>query len=174
MAFCTQCGTQVEAGAKFCIACGAKIEGGSAPQAPVQGQNNEQKKTEGGFEKYLAYTDTTASYKPEDIDANKIVAILSYLHILVIVPLVGMKESPFAQYHAKLGLNLLLWHLIVEFGGSILTNVVGWIPVVGWLVWAAVVLLNLALWAINIFGIVSAATGKARELTFFESFKIVK
>ncbi|MBO5670186.1 MAG: zinc-ribbon domain-containing protein, partial [Clostridia bacterium] len=108
MAFCTQCGTQVEAGAKFCIACGAKIEGGSAPQAPVQGQNNEQKKTEGGFEKYLAYTDTTASYKPEDIDANKIVAILSYLHILVIVPLVGMKESPFAQYHAKLGLNLLL------------------------------------------------------------------
>ncbi|MGM9625634.1 MAG: hypothetical protein ACI3XM_07990, partial [Eubacteriales bacterium] len=88
--------------------------------------------------------------------------------------LIGMRESPFTQYHAKIGLNLLLWHLAAEIGGKILSAVVGWIPVIGWLVSLAVALLNLALWAINVFGIVAAAQGKARELEIFAPFKIIK
>ena len=100
--------------------------------------------------------------------------MLSYLHILVLVPLVAVKESPFAQYHAKLGLNLLLWHLVAEIGGGIINNILGWIPVVGGLVALLVSLINIALWCINVFGIVSAAQGKARELTILEPFKIIK
>ncbi|MBQ8576760.1 MAG: zinc-ribbon domain-containing protein [Clostridia bacterium] len=187
MAFCSQCGTRVEDDAQFCTACGAKIDHGNAaaPAAP-QTENNQQnntgdtgstsgaKKNGSGYEKFIAYTDTTASYTKEDREQNRVVSVLSYLHILVVVPLIGMKESPFTQYHAKVGLNMLLWHLIAEFGGEILTGVLGWIPVIGWLVSLAVTLLNLALWAVNIFGIVSAAQGKARELEIMAPFKIIK
>lgn len=177
MAFCNQCGTKNEDGAKFCTSCGAPMDTAAAQaSAPAAGKANGQASggEANGFAKYFAYTDTTASFKKEDIDANKIVSILSYIHILVIVPLLAMKESPFAQYHAKVGLNLLLWHLVAEVGGGILNSVVGWIPVVGWLVGIAVGLVNIALWCINVFGIVAAAQGKARELTFLEPFKIIK
>lgn len=182
MAFCSQCGTRVEDDAKFCNACGAKIDQGNSVVAPTaahtgntenrQGTENTEKKS--SYEKYFAYSDTTASYNETDREQNRLVAVLSYLHILVLVPLLAMKESPFTQYHAKLGLNLLLWHLAAEIIGGIVTSVLGWIPVVGWLISLLFGLLNLALWAINVFGIVSAAQGKARELEILAPFKIIK
>ena len=177
MAFCNQCGAKVEDGSKFCTACGAPVDqGSSAAQTPGSSQKQNQQKQGGSasFEKFIAFTDTTAGYKAEDIDANRYVSILSYLHILVLIPLLAMKESPFTQYHAKVGLNLLLLHLAAEVAGSIVTSLVGWIPVIGWLVGIAFGLLNFVLWCVNIFGIVSAVQGKARELTILESFKIIK
>jgi len=177
MAFCNQCGARVEDGSKFCSSCGAPVDLGSAPaQAAASSQKQNQQKQGGStsFEKFIAYTDTTANYKAEDINANRYVSILSYLHILVLIPLLAMKESPFTQYHAKVGLNLLLLHLAAEVAGSIVTSLVGWIPVIGWLVGIAFGLLNFVLWCVNIFGIVSAVQGKARELTILESFKIIK
>ncbi len=176
MAFCNQCGAKVEDGSKFCVSCGAPIDGGSAPaQTTASSQKqNQQQGSKNNFEKFIAYTDTTASYKAEDINANRYVSILAYLHILVLIPLVAMKESPFTQYHAKVGLNLLLLHLAAEVAGSIVTSLVGWIPVIGWIIGIAFGLLNFVLWCVNIFGIVSAVQGKARELTILESFKIIK
>ncbi|MBR5871005.1 MAG: hypothetical protein IKZ09_08205, partial [Clostridia bacterium] len=117
---------------------------------------------------------TTAQFKAQDIEANRYVSILAYLHILVIVPWFGVKESPFAQYHAKVGLNLLILHLIAEIAGSVLHSLIGWIPVVGWIVGVAFGLLNAVLWGISIFGIVAAAQGKARALTIMDSFKLIR
>ena len=36
---------------------------------------------------------------PADVDTNKIFAVLAYLGILVLVPLLAAKESRFARYH---------------------------------------------------------------------------
>ena len=177
MAFCNQCGARVEDGSKFCSSCGAPVDSGStSTQASASSQNQNQKKQGGStsFETFIAYSDTTAKYQPQDIDANRYVSILAYLHILVLIPLLAMKESPFTQYHAKVGLNLLLLHLAAEVAGSIVTSLVGWIPVIGWIVGIAFGLLNFVLWCVNIFGIVSAVQGKARELTILEAFKIIK
>lgn len=176
MAFCNQCGAKVEDGSKFCTACGAPVDAGSAPAQNSASSQNQQKTNGagGGFDKFIAYTDTTANYRAEDINANRYVSILAYLHILVLIPLVAMKESPFTQYHAKVGLNLLLLHLAAEVAGSIVTSLVGWIPVIGWIIGIAFGLLNFVLWCVNIFGIVSAVQGKARELTILEAFKIIK
>ena len=177
MAFCNQCGTKIEDGSKFCTNCGAPVDAGSNPAQTAQSsqkQNQQNGSTGSSFEKFMAYTDTTANYRAEDIDANRYVSILAYLHILVLIPLVAMKESPFTQYHAKVGLNLLLLHLAAEVTGSIVTSLIGWIPIIGWIVGIAFGLLNFVLWCVNIFGIVSAVRGKARELTVLESLKIIK
>lgn len=173
MAFCNQCGSQVEDGSRFCSSCGAPIDR-AAVRTNGQGQNRQSSRTGGRVERFITYSDTTAKYRAEDIEANRYVSILSYLHILVLVPLFAMKESPFTQYHARVGLNLLILHLIAEIAGAMLHSLIGWIPVVGWIVGIVFGLLNAVLWGISIFGIAAAAQGKARELTAFEPFKLLK
>ncbi len=177
MAFCNQCGTKVEDGAQFCTACGAKIDAGDpviAPTAENTNTENKQQANKTSWEKFIAFTDTTANYNQTDIEQNRLVAILSYISILVLVPLLGMKESPFAQYHAKVGLNLFIWHIIVKLASSVIVGIIGWIPVVGWLIGLVFDLIYLALWCINVFGIVSAAQGKARELEIIAPFKFIR
>lgn len=71
----------------------------------------------------------------KDIEDNKLIAALSYLGILVLIPLLAKKESKFAQFHAKQGLVFL--------GIFILGMFVFWIPLIGWILWLAAVVLDL-------------------------------
>ncbi len=70
----------------------------------------------------------------QDIEQNKIWALLSYLGILCLIPLLAKRESKFAQFHAKQGLVMF----IAEF--------FFWIPVIGWL--AAIVMIFIWIMAI--------------------------
>lgn len=86
-----------------------------------------------------------------DVEENKLWAVLGYLGILCLIPLLGKKDSPFAQYHAKQGLVLLLgW-------------VVFWVPVIGWIIWLGVALLS-------ILGIINALSGKTTPLPLVGSY----
>jgi uncharacterized membrane protein len=73
-----------------------------------------------------------------DVEANKLVAALSYVSILFLVPLLLKKDSKFAQFHAKQGLVLFIVEIVVMF--------IAWIPMIGWLVGLAT--LALAIYAI--------------------------
>jgi len=44
-----------------------------------------------------------------------IITLLSYLNILVLIPLFFMKKSDFAQYHARQGLALLVLTVLFSF-----------------------------------------------------------
>ena len=80
-----------------------------------------------------------------DISENKPWALLAYLGILCLVPLLAKRDSSFAQFHAKQGLVLLIgW-------------VVSWIPVFGWIVWVGVVVLS-------IIGIINVLSGEMKPL----------
>ncbi|MBI5037663.1 MAG: DUF4870 domain-containing protein [Candidatus Kerfeldbacteria bacterium] len=73
-------------------------------------------------------------------DSN-LMAALSYVWILSIVMLIIKKDDEFVKYHAKQGLILF----ILSF--------VGVIPVIGWFVWLAVVILD-------IIGFIKALSGE--------------
>ena len=63
----------------------------------------------------------------DDINQNKIWALLSYLWILVLIPLLIKKDSRFVQFHAKQGLVMLIaWFFVT-------------IPLLGLLIWLALV-----------------------------------
>ncbi|MBU1037185.1 hypothetical protein KKF32_04085 [Patescibacteria group bacterium] len=85
----------------------------------------------------------------KDIEENKIIASISYLWILCLIPLFLKRSSKFAQFHAKQGLILF----IVEIVGWL----VFWIPIIGWL-------LGLAILVIAILGIVNAWQGNYWEM----------
>ena len=98
---------------------------------------------------------TTASATPapkdSDVEANKIIAALSYVWILFLIPLLGKRDSKFAQFHAKQGMVLFIIELI---GGLVM-----WLPVFGQL-------LMLALIVIAIMGIVKTLNGEWWEIPY--------
>ncbi len=106
----------------------------------------------------------------KDVQDNKAMAILSYIGPLVFVPFFAAKHSPFAQYHALRGMNLLILGAIATVGSSILTN----IPFIGWIFsivnWAASVC-----WVVlMVFGIINAAKGECKDLPVIGSIRIVR
>lgn len=74
-------------------------------------------------------------FDAKDIEDHRLIATLSYISILFLVPLVLARKSRFAQEHAKQGLLLFLVWLV----GSL----VFWIPLLGWLAMVAVFSANL-------------------------------
>lgn len=103
--------------------------------------------------------DTTSEYSEEDIANNKVFAILAYIGILFLVPLLAAKESKFARFHANQGLILFIVEIIV--------GILSFIPIIGLLLWIATIVLA-------ILGIVNAANGKAKELPLIGKFKLLK
>ena len=86
---------------------------------------------------------------PKDAAENKIVAMIGYLGILCLVPLFLKKDSAYAQFHGKQGLVLcLLW---------VATWALGWLPLFGWGLVVATVILTIV-------GMQNAAAGKMEEL----------
>ncbi len=84
---------------------------------------------------------------------KNMIAILSYLGILVIIPLLVAKNDEFVKYHVKQGLVLLITFIAISF--------VAWIPILGWLFGFFAWLTCLVL---MIIGIINVLGGKKKQL----------
>ena len=117
--------------------------------------------------------DTTAEYTQEDINNNKIMAILAY--IIFLVPLFAAKDSKFARFHTNQGLVLFICDIVVMIVLGIVTAIIAFIPVVG-LILSGIIcaVIPIVLLVFHILGIVNAAQGKAKELPIIGKFKILK
>jgi len=169
MAFCSKCGNEMQEGAKFCEKCGANFETGENSNASFDVVKEK-------LENFNNTADTTYEYDAADINNNKVMAILAYIGILVLVPLLAAKESKFARFHTNQGLVLWILSLACSIVMSIVTSVatiIGLWPLslVTSLVSGAVGIITLVF---MILGIVNAATGKAKELPLIGSIKIIK
>lgn len=155
MKICPSCGNHLDDNSKFCPACGAKAEKES-------GSSASQTKFEDFVSRFTNTADTTAQYNADDIFKNKAMAILAYLGLLFLVPLLAAKDSPFARYHTNQGILLF----IVQFVGVVATQ----IPEVGWIAGA---LVNIFTTVLLIIGILNAYNGKAKELPLIGRFRIL-
>ena len=88
-----------------------------------------------------------------DAEENKLIAAIGYLGILCLIPLLGKKDSPFAQFHGKQGLVLFIAYICLA--------VVGWIPILGWLV---AFVAGIALFVLFVIGVMNALGGKMEKL----------
>lgn len=101
----------------------------------------------------------TSLYTQEDIQDNKVIAALSYFGLLVLVPLLAKKDSPYCQFHAKQGLVLLIAWVII--------GIIAVIPILGWIVGFLGSIFLLVLFVI---GLINAIGGKAKELPVIGQF----
>jgi len=95
--------------------------------------------------------------KDKVVEEGMVWAIIGYIWILFLVPLLAKKDNKFALYHAKQGMMLfIVW--VVFF---VATLIVGWVPIIGLLLSALMWIVLLVLFVI---GIINAATGKYAPL----------
>ena len=109
--------------------------------------------------------DSTAEYDQADINSNKVMAILSYIGILVLIPIFAAKNSKFARFHANQGLILLIVAILVNIVGRIFDKI--HLGFIGWV-------LDVFVFVFAILGIINAAQGKAKELPFIGKYRLLK
>ena len=104
-------------------------------------------------------TQNPSAANSKDVEENKLMAAVGYLGILCLIPLLLKRNSPYAQFHAKQGLVILIVWVILWIGNII--------PILGQIVWAvgSVVLL-----IVVILGIVNALNGKMWPIPFLGKY----
>lgn len=98
-----------------------------------------------------------------DANNEKVMAILAYLGILVIVPILVAKDSEFVQYHANQGLVLFIAEIILF--------AIGIIPILGWLI---SFLGSLGVIVLAIMGILNAVNHKKEPLPLIGGYQILE
>lgn len=167
MAFCRQCGSQLADSSQFCPSCGAK-----------QAIDHVEESSQYQQQSYQPY-DEQAQNRPrggnQDVQDNKAIAILSYIGLLSLIPYLAAKHSPFAQYHAVRGLNLLICEAIFGAACFLVTailslifswfgGVIGSILNLGWIFFLVV----------SVIGIINVCNGEKKDLPYIGRFQFVK
>lgn len=156
MSFCSKCGKEIEEGVKFCPSCGAQTGAANAQvQAPQQSQ-------------------TPTDFDKDDVEKNKVMGILSYLGILVLIPILAAKDSPYARFHANQGLILCIAAILYSVAYSVLSAI---ILAISWRLYFIVSILGflgIIFLVLCIIGIINAANGSAKELPFIGKYRVLK
>lgn len=114
------------------------------------------------------------SFDSADIANNRAVAALSYLGLLVLVPMFAARESRFARFHASQGLTLLIASVVYGIVSSMLVFAV---LAVSWqlsFVVGLIRLTRLTIPVLAITGVVNAINGQAKELPVIGKIKLLR
>ncbi len=137
-------------------------------------ENQNQQSFEEKLSSVTNTADTTNQFDPQDIEQNKVMAILAYLGILVLVPIFGASQSKFARFHANQGLLLCIASIAFYVVYIIFVNI---LMAISWkLMFIATLfsLLGIVFLVLAIIGIINAANGKAKELPVIGKYRILK
>ncbi len=177
MANCTSCGAVLTEDQKFCSACGKPVDPAASRQQPDPSQQNAaQAPQQPGVDlsatvkNMMQMPDETDKHDSADIEENKLIALLSYLSVLVLIPLFAIKNSPFVRFHTNQGLVLFLVSMATGLVGYLL----GLIPFAGVIFGFLFGLIRLGLLALSVLGIVNCVKGKAKRLPIFGSIFLIK
>jgi len=111
----------------------------------------------------------------DDAEKNKIFGILAYLGILCLVPILAVKDSPFAKYHANQGLVLFLVEVVLWITLAVISGI-AWtiLPSSLFFIVSILQLIYLGPLALLVIGIINAAQGKCVPLPVIGGIKILK
>ena len=149
-------------------ASGGASGGASFAQNTGTSQSGSSPKFTDRIKKIFDTKDESSAFGKDDIEKNKVMAILAYFGLLVLIPILAAKDSPYARYHANQGLLFTLFSAAVSVVGSLLTVLTGGLfgilmPFVG-----------VAMFAVFVFMLCNVSAGRAKELPFVGHFRIIK
>lgn len=165
MKVCRKCGkSAISDSDMFCADCGGDLIEKSE-FADFVAANPEDDEQNGGYTSYTRtesinfVDDGEPYYSQDDIANNKVYAVLSYIGILFLVPMIGAKNSPYAKFHANQGLLLFIVNVIIGVASEFF-HYLG--------------ILNIVTLVFMVMGIVNAAKGKTERLPVFGKFDLYK
>lgn len=100
-------------------------------------------------------------FDKKDIEDNRLIAAISYISLLCLIPLLLKKDSKFCQEHGRQGFIVFLL--------SVVTCVLGWVPVLGWFVLAP--LGSILVFIISVVGFVKALQGEFWEIPVIGKYR---
>lgn len=107
----------------------------------------------------------------EDINNNRVLALLSYISILFLVPTFVAKDSKFAQYHARQGMILFLISIPVFFVMMVICPLLYSVPGIGLILYPLIFFLPaLALLGWMVCGIANCLRGVCKPLPLIGKF----
>jgi len=110
-------------------------------------------------------------FDSNDIEVNRKYASVAYLGVLFFVPLVMCPTSKLGRYCANQGLLVLLTYMAL----GLVRGILGWIPVVGFIVSIAANVANFAVFALSVyFTYLTFTGGEARELPGIGQIELIK
>ncbi len=194
MAYCGKCGNQIDEGVKFCPSCGAALQVANPetvqpePQQPVQPEPTAEEKLQEATQtidsvaqKLGNTADHSAEYDKTDVEANKVMALLSYLGILVLVPIFAAKHSAYVRFHANQGVVLLLGMIGYSIADGIVTAILRAILYKGLGLWSIysmcssiINLLYVGFTILAIIGIINVLNGRAKDLPIIGKYRVLK
>ena len=111
----------------------------------------------------LQMEEITDQYDPAEMEQQKGLTIVAFLfEILFFLPILSNKDSAYAKTVANQALTIAAANLVV----SILSRIIGKIPVLGAILGLVLSLVSIALVLLCILKIVDAVNGKMRKLPF--------
>ena len=153
MVICGNCGKEVEDGVKLCPYCGKEVD---AAAAPAQEQEQEQKvDSQGG-------------------DDTKLMSILAYIFFFVPLLTGAYKKSDFIKFHANQGTVLFLASVAYCIVYVILSAILIFIPVIGWILITLLGIASLIFVVLVIMGIMNVVNNKMTQLPVIGKFTIIK
>jgi uncharacterized membrane protein len=105
-----------------------------------------------------------------DVEKNKIFAVLAYIGLLFLVPLLAAPQSRFARYHTNQGVVLFLAS-IIAWGCLLL---LAFIPFVGCLAMPLMFVVGVGSLVLMIMGIINAASGQYKPLPLIGNYQLIK
>ncbi len=150
--FCSNCGNELGEFDKVCSNCGTPV-GGAQPNVAAQPAPG-----------------NTGDYTADEIASGKVMALISYIGILSLVPYFAEKNNRYVRFHAIQGINFFIWDIILGFAMPFIT---AFLPDL--IETIASLVISIGLIALMVIGIVNACEGKAKELPVVSSLpKFVK
>lgn len=116
----------------------------------------------------------TMNYSAEDIKATKDLGILCYFNLLLLVPALVNKESPFTRFHVNQGLVLTIFTYIGGIIIAVARNILEHIPFIGYILSSLLGIVPLLFVVLAILGIVNVAQGQAKRLPVIGNIQILK
>ena len=108
-------------------------------------------------------------------------ALLSYFGILVLVPILVAKHSPFARFHANQGLNLMIamfGYIVADGVVTAILRAVLWRGLGLWSIYSMcsslLNILYVAFTVLAIIGIVNVLNGRAKDLPIIGKYRVLK
>ncbi len=113
-------------------------------------------------------------FDANDVAQNKVMGILAYIGFLFLVPLFAAKNSPYARFHANQGLVLFIVEVAYSIVFTILSFILAFIPIIGWLLILVLSLVNIVFLVFMVMGIINACSGEAKKLPLIGGITILK
>lgn len=110
--------------------------------------------------------DITYQFSQQDIQNNKILAILAYLGAFIILPLLIGKDSPYVKQNVNQGLIICLASVVLNvFAGFLIFVPFGSIFAMA---------INFCIWSVAITAIYHIFMGRAVKFPYIGDFEIIK